>query len=795
MFRRVITNIDKFASGSYKKPVDKPGAQSGPIVSVIPSLFGGRSKDTANGTSPPASGLPPSSPSLPSVSAGTSSLVKSVGTTLTSIWAHAFPLNLKAGPPRRPTAANTAPSSTPQQAPGGITAASSDRTSVVSTSGGPPIPPPLPAEGSPATGTSRGPKIFGQIPGLSSALAFRSTLMKLRGKGSASGAPTGSPVSPVAEINAVEAGSIKEGVPGASGGTSGTNAVETGGGLPAAVPPASLGSNDARPTSALPQGAVSGLLSTIGLGGTLATIQGENTRPGLLGRLISSATPTNVRNAASISDATSGSVGGMSQPNANIVRGPPLGSTVTTQGSGNINMTSGPSPGLGSSLQISRLRTTAALRNAINKWKHRNPASNAAPRIPSSPAVQSTAVKNTGMSEATSSIPQANTPAPHRAVPTMPSLTAPRTSNEVPASVTQQGGRSAGIISGLSSAIGIGGILSTSRGRNAGSSTVPKSTNTSASEINAGNARSNNELSVTAGSVAGTNTNHATSPSNPTPVTTPGRSGNENAASGAPRVTLSQGATSERSTVVAVNKTINEPEDAKTRSDVAPANPSFPEAATGLVNPSVAPISPRAPSGALRAPGVEIIGRPASVSHLTAPETPREPHAPRVSSLMPGGAVTPSAMHPVPESSSSVGSSKATGSILNKTPHETPSASSAEGEALKQPANATASLGPSAGGEGGAGTSTVSTATSGTEETLSRAPSVNVALPPDNALPASKPEEIPATVSETEGRSTLLSRLQNVRAAVTSPVTGGAEASRTFVRNLFGMGMRRRLTS
>ncbi|KAL1448020.1 hypothetical protein MTO96_044173, partial [Rhipicephalus appendiculatus] len=183
MFRRVITNIDKYASGSYKKPVEKPGAQSGPIVSVIPSLLGNRLKDTANGTSPPASGLPPSSPTLPSLSAGTTSLVKSVGSTLTSIWAQAFPFNLKAGPPRRPTAANTSPSSYPQSAPGGMTAASSDGASIAGIGGGPPIPP-LPTEDSsnqsPPTGPSSGSNLFGRIPRLASALTLSNRLMKLR---------------------------------------------------------------------------------------------------------------------------------------------------------------------------------------------------------------------------------------------------------------------------------------------------------------------------------------------------------------------------------------------------------------------------------------------------------------------------------------------------------------------------------------------------------------------------------------------------------------------------------------
>uniref|UniRef100_A0A224Y123 7DB family member n=1 Tax=Rhipicephalus zambeziensis TaxID=60191 RepID=A0A224Y123_9ACAR len=797
MFRRVITNIDKFASGSYKKPVEKPGAQSGPIVSVIPSLLGGRSKDTANGTSPPTSGLPPSSPASPSLSAGTTSLVKSVGSTLTSIWAQAFPFNLKAGPPRRPTAANTAHSSNPQQAPGGMTAASSDGASVAGIGGGPPVVPRLPTEGSsnqsPPTGPSLGSNLFGRLPRLGSALTLSNRLMKLRDKSSASNAATGSSISPVAGINAINAGAIKDEVPGASGGTSGTHAVKIGGGMPTAGPPAAPGNNDERPTPATPPETasprvMSGLLSTLGLGRTLARSQGEKTSTRLLGRLISSATATNGRNAASINDGTTGSTGKLSQPNANFVRGSPVGSPETTQGSGNINVVSEAPPGLGSSPLISRLRTTAALRNAINKWKHGHSESAAAPRIPSSPASQGTAVTNTGASKASSRTPQENFPDANREVPTNPPVMAPGTSNEVSPSMAPRGRSSAGIIPGLSSAVALGGILSTSRGKNSGSSTVPNSINASASEISAGNAKSNNELSVTAGSSVGTNGNYASLP-NATPVETPGRSDNKNAASGLHRVTLSPEATPESSAVGAVNKIIRESQDVKAQSGVAPVNPISPVAASGLVNPLVVRVSHEVPGVILQEPGGEITGRPAAVSQSTKPEKPRVPQTPTLSSLTPGGSVTPSATPPVPESSSSAGSPKVARPTIIKTPHET-HISSVEGEARTQTPNATPSVGPPA---GGAEATSVNAATRGTEETALEAPNGNAVLPPNNTLPGSKPEKIPTTTGKSERRSTFLSRLHNVRAAVTSPVTGGAETSRTFVRNLLGGGLRRRL--
>uniref|UniRef100_A0A131YLK9 7DB family member n=1 Tax=Rhipicephalus appendiculatus TaxID=34631 RepID=A0A131YLK9_RHIAP len=804
MFRRVITNIDKYASGSYKKPVEKPGAQSGPIVSVIPSLLGGRTKDTANDTSPPASGLPPSSPALPSLSAGTTSLVKSVGSTLTSIWAQAFPFNLKAGPPRRPTAANTPPSSNPQQAPGGMSAHSGDETSISGIGGGPPVVPPLPTEGrsnqSPPTGPSLGSNLFGRMPRLSSALTLSNTLMKLRGKSSAPTPATGSSISPVAGINAIKAGSIKEGVPGESGGPSVTNTVNIGGALPTAVPPAPPGSNGERPTPATMPGTASprvipGLLSAIGLGGALATSQGEKTRPGLLGSLISSASATDVRNSARTNEGISANIGGMSHSNENSPRSPPAATPVTTEGNGNINVASGTPPRIRPFGLISKLRTTAALRNAINKWKQRHPESGAAPRIPSSPASQGTAVTNTGTSKASSRTSQDNFPGANRGVPTNPSVMAPGTSNEVSPSMTPRGGRSAGIIPELSSAIALGGILSTSRGKNSGSNTVPNRISTSRSEVSAGNAKSNNELSVTAGSIVGTSGNYPIGQPNATPVETPGRSDNRNAASGAPPVTLSPEATPERSAVVPVNKIISESQDVKAPSGVAPVNPSLPVAASGSVNPLVARVSHGVPGVTLRAPGGEITGQPAAVSQSTEPEKPRAPQIPTVSSLTPGGSVTLSATPPVPESSSSAGSSKVAGSTVIKTPHET-HISPVEGEARTQPPNATPSVGPPV---GGAEATSVSTATRGTEETSLRAPNGNAVLPPNNTLPGSKPAEItaeiPATTGKPERRSTLFSRLQNVRAAVTSPVTGGGEASRTFVRNLLGGGLRRRLIS
>uniref|UniRef100_L7M8S0 Putative secreted peptide n=1 Tax=Rhipicephalus pulchellus TaxID=72859 RepID=L7M8S0_RHIPC len=792
MFRRVITNIDKFASGSYKKPVDKPGAQSGPIVSIIPSLLGRLSKDTTNGTAPPAIGLPPSSPASPPISASTSNLVKSVSSTLTSIWAHAFPLHLKAGPPRRSTATSTAAPNTPEPASGGMTAASSDRTSTAGIGGGPPIVPPQPAEGSPTTGQSRGPKLLEQIPRLSSALAFRNTLMKLRRKSSASSASIGSPISRVAETKAANAGGVEEGVPGASGGTSGINSVTIGGGLPTTVPPAAPGSNGARPTSAMPHGAaspriMSGLLSTIRLGGTLATSQGEKTRTGLLGHLISSATATNTRNAESGNDATTGSVGAMSQPNANLVRGSPLGSAVTTEDSGNINMASGTPPRIRPFGLISRLRTTAVLGRAIDKLKHKNAAPDVAPSTPSSPVAESTTVTN---GASLSSIPRASSLDAHRDVLARASQMAPGTENGVPASTMLQAMNTSGTTSGLASVTGLGGVLNTSHGNNAGSGMVLRSTNNSVAEINAGSATTNTGLFGTARAISEANTNYATNPSNATPVMTPERSDNKNAASGAPEGNLSPGATSKRGTTAAVNTTFKELRAAKSRSSVALANPSLPVAVTGVVNPSAASISPGVPSGSLRAPGVEVTGRPAMVPQSMGPETPREPLTPTVSSVMPGGSVTPSATSPVPESPSSAGLPNVAGATMSKTPHETP-IPSVGSEAQRQPANATPSLGPPV---GGAEVSSVGTTPHGTAKTASRVP-INEVLAPNNAVPASKPEEIPATTSKSEGRPTILSKLKNVGAVVSSPVTGGAEASRTFVRNLLGMGLRRRLIS
>ncbi|KAH6933975.1 hypothetical protein HPB50_019363 [Hyalomma asiaticum] len=327
-FRKVITNIDKFASGSYRKSVLKPGEQSGPIVSVLPSLLGGASKSaTADGAPQLPSGPPPSTAGSPALSVGTSSLVKAVGSSLTSIWTHAFPLNLKAGPPRPNSAAINALPSTPPLTPGGTIAASTDRAAAVNFGGGPPIVPPKPAEGDNilASGTSRGPKLLGQVPGLTSALSFGRTLMKLSGRSSASTASTGKPLAPVGGINAGNAVGVREGEAGSVAVTSGTNAVKIATGAPKVSPPATPDMNKERPPT------TSTLVAAPPRGGTVEASQGEKSGNGLLPR--SPAIPEAAVNAGNAGTGTPRSEGGMSQPNASIIS-PSIAAPPSTQSSG-----------------------------------------------------------------------------------------------------------------------------------------------------------------------------------------------------------------------------------------------------------------------------------------------------------------------------------------------------------------------------------------------------------------------------------------------------------------------------
>nr|XP_037278072.1 endochitinase A1-like isoform X1 [Rhipicephalus microplus] len=626
IFRRVITNIDKFASGSYKKAIDKPGTQSGPIVSVNPSLRGISSKDTVNGTSPPASSQPPSSSVLPSISNGTSSLVRSVGSALTSIWVQAFPFNLKAGPPRRPTAANKTPSSTHQQEPGESTATSSGGTSIADVGGAAPVVPPSPTEGSsnhsPLTNNLLGSKLFSRISRLSPTLTFTNKLLKLPGKGSAPAVVTGTPISPVVEIDAINATTIKKEVPGASGSTTGTISVKTGESLPTAVPPA-LGNTSQISTPAVPPGlgsrrVIPGLLPAIVLGRRLGTPLGGNKRAGILGSHMPTTSATDVQNSLNTSDGMTGIVGGMSPPNANSVGGPPVSAPAAPDKSSNRNIPSGTLPALQSLRLISKLRSTAALRSALSKLKHKSSESSGAPLVSSSRASQKVTVTN-AIPGASSVATPVNSPDVDRGMPALPALTAEGNNKDVPALGTPQRLSSPGTSLGLTSTRAPGKIPSTSHGKNPGSSMVVKSTNNSATEIDAGSGASNNELSIKAGSTPSTFTNYATSSSNATPLTTPARSGNKNTISGAPRLTLLTGTTSEHSTVLAVNKSPSELPDAKTQLGISPANPSLAVSGTGVENPSVATISTKVQGDASLVPGVEIPGSPATPPHSAKP--------------------------------------------------------------------------------------------------------------------------------------------------------------------------------
>ncbi|XP_072143415.1 uncharacterized protein [Dermacentor andersoni] len=631
MFKRVITAIDKFASGSFRKTVPGPDAQFGPIVTVSPSPMGGGSKDTAGGTSERASGLPSSS-----LAAGTGAgpLVKAVSSTLTNIWTQAFPLNLKAPLPTRPFAAGKAPSNAPGQTLGGVTPGSSDRASVVDFGGGPPTAPPVLTGGSnnesPPSGTSQRSKLFGPMPGLASSLSLHRAITKLRGRNSASGVTSGSPSSTVSAINVVSAAGVKEVVSTAVGGTPRPNAVNVGGGPPTVPPLVETGSKNEGPASETPRGTeasgiLSGLTSTIGLGGILDTSHAKKFGTGLaVGTPSTFAVGINPGSVTVVNEGGSGAVDGTPRPNPNLGVGLPNVAPITPQANGNENIVPETPRESGLFGGMSRLRSRLAVNRALNKWKNKKHEPGVAPASPSSPAggtkEGSAAVINRAAPGPVGGTSQGNDVNISVGLPVSP-LSTTDSNNRMPASDTPQGAESPVPKPGLTSSIDLDKALKTSSGKDSGPGVALGSPVSSTDVGDVGIAGVMNQAGPGAiDKKMGTNENFTEGLQTGAPLTTPS-SRNRSVASEVPRQALSSVAIS----TLLTNKTLDGARkkllDETSGSNIVPVSLNSPAVGTSGAIAAVTTAGAAAPSvaagGTSLAPVVDSTGRPPTVPVLT----------------------------------------------------------------------------------------------------------------------------------------------------------------------------------
>ncbi|XP_075542548.1 uncharacterized protein LOC142576338 isoform X2 [Dermacentor variabilis] len=640
MFKRVITAIDKFASGSFRKTIPGPDAQFGPIVTVSPSPMGGGSKDTAGGTSERASGL--SSSSL-AAGTGASPLVKAVGSTLTNIWTQAFPLNLKAPLPTRPFAAGKAPANVPGQTLGGVAPGSSDRASVVDLGGSPPTAPPVLTGGSnnesPPSGTSQRSKLFGPMPGLASSLSLHRAITKLRGRNSASGITSGSPSSSVGAINLVSAARVKEVVSTAVGGTPRSNAVNVAGRPPTVPPLVETGSKNEGPASETPRGKessgiLSGLTSTIGLGGILSTSHTKKFGTGLaVGTPSPFAAGTNPGSATVVSEGGSGTVEETPRPNPNLGVGLPNVAPITPQASGNENMFPETPRESGLLGGMSRLRSRLAVNRALNKWKNKKHEPGVAPANPSSPAggtkEGSAVVIDRAASGPVGGTSQGNDVNISVGLSVSP-LSTTESNNIKPASDTPQGAESPVPNPGLMSTIGL--ALKTSPGKDSGPGVALRSPASSTDVRNVGIAGAMNQAAP--GAIDKTmraNENFTEGLPTGAPLTTPS-SRNRSVASEGPRQAQSSGAIS----TLLANETLDgarkKVQDEKSVSNIVSVSLNSPAVGTTGSMATVATAGASAPSvaasGTSLAPVVESTGRPPTVSVLTEKKARQVPEVP-----------------------------------------------------------------------------------------------------------------------------------------------------------------------
>nr|XP_050029149.1 mucin-4-like isoform X1 [Dermacentor andersoni] len=807
MFKRVITAIDKFASGSFRKTVPGPDAQFGPIVTVSPSPMGGGSKDTAGGTSERASGLTSSS-----LAAGTGAgpLVKAVGSTLTNIWTQAFPLNLKAPLPTRPFAAGKAPSNAPGQTLGGVTPGSSDRASVVDLGGGPPTAPPLLTGGSnnesPPSGTSQRSKLFGPMPGLASSLSLHRAITKLRGSNSASGVTSGSPSSPVGAINVVSAAGVNEVVSTTVGGTPRPNAVNVGGGPPTVPPLVKTGSKNEGPASETPRGKessgiLSGLTSTIGLSGILNTSHAKKFGTGLaVGTPSTFAAGINPGSVAVVNEGGSGTVDGTPRANPNLGVGLPNVTPITPQASGNENMFSETPRESGLFGGMSRLRSRLAVNRALNKLKNRKHEPGVAPASPSSPAggtkEGSAAVINRAASGPVGGTSQGNDVNISVGLPVSP-LSTTESNDRRPASDTPQGAESAVPKPGLTSAIGL--ALKTSPGKDSEPGAALGSPASSTDVRNVGIARVMNQAGPGAiDKTMGANENFTEGLPPAAPLTTPSNR-NRSVASEVPQEAQSSGAISTllaKETLAGARKKLL---DENSASNIVSVSLNSPAVGTSEATATVTTAGASAPSvaagGTSLAPFVESTRRPATVSVFTekkAQQVPKMPSDKTEGSHLPpeilGGpeAATP----PVTRTSGLAVLHEAARPPLIATGQATPvsilAGASPHAPSLSVPARRIF------GGIAGA----ASTLVRRKEGRTLLGTSTNGASPPDAALPTSKHSDTSTESSQADKNLSNSSlKPETSPAPLVGPTSGGSLGPRRFISNFLGRRRRRSLSA
>ncbi|XP_037565864.1 mucin-19-like isoform X1 [Dermacentor silvarum] len=800
IFNRVITSIDKFASGSFRKTVPGPDAQFGPIVTISPSLVGGGSKDATGGTSEPASGL---SPSSPSAGVGSAPVVKAVSSTLKNIWTQAFPLNLRAPPRTRPSASGKAPSNAPDQTLGGVTPGGSNTASVVDIGAGPPAVPPLLAEGSNnaslASGTSQRSKLFGSMPGLASTLSLRRAITTLRGKNSVSGVTSGSPSSPVGGINLVSAAGFKEAVPAIVVATSRPNAVSTDGGPPTVPPLMAPGSNNEGPASETPRvpessGILSGLISTTGLGGILNTSHDKKSGIGLPAENASIlAAGISTGSAAVTNEGVSGTVGGTPRLNMNLGGGPSKVAPITPQGSGNEHMVPETTRESGFLGGISRFRSRLAVNSALNRWKSKKHEPGAAPERPSSTAggtnAGSVAVVNRSVSGAVGETLGGKAVNITGSLPVSP-MNAMENNNRTSASDTPGGLESPGLMPVLTSTTGLDSALKTSQGKDSRPSVALESPNSSAVVRNGGIAGVIHESVPRAVDKAmGANEKFREALPTGAPMTPPS-SHSTSMALEASRGGLSPEVISTLPTKITLDGAGKKPQDEKSGSGVAPVSLNSPAVSTSGAMATVTTAGASSPSvaagGTSLAPVVEFTGHPPTVPRSIENEARRVSETP---SEKTEGSGLPSGIRGGPTTATPPISGPSGSAMIDKAPRppQTAPGHATPVSPLRAGAPHTPSLGlPARRLFGGIASAASALARAKEGRTLTRT-STNGGSQPGTTSPASEHRETRMESDQADKKSSDSSlKVETPRAPISAPMSGDSLMPRRFISNFLG---------